>query len=228
MQRPALRALLDDVRRGKIDVVVAHRFDRISRSLFDLCDFVALLDVQRVQLVSVTQAVDTGTPWGRLSLHLLTGFAEFERQLIGERTRDKLAATRRSGRWQGQGTPLGYGVDFQHLIHQVVIDHLRERFRDPEDWMPELLMRLEGEPALDEIAIRRALKKLDDASPLFMEPTQGEVLFKLISRVTVYPDQVGIQVDKEGVVEMVRELDRRSASHMTAVAKQPRTRRARG
>ena len=61
-----------------------------------------------------------------------------------------------------------------------------------------------------------------------MEPTQGEVLFKLISRVTVYPDQVGIQVDKEGVVEMVRELDRRSASHMTAVAKQPRTRRARG
>jgi site-specific DNA recombinase len=97
-------------------VVVVHRLDRLSRSLFDLSDLLPLFAVQGVELVSVTQSIDTHTPNGRLSLNLLTSFAEFEREIIGERTRDKLAATRRQGRWQGNGTPLGYAVDHEQRL----------------------------------------------------------------------------------------------------------------
>ena len=94
LQRPGLRALLKDVRQDKIDVVVVHRLDRLSRSLFDLTDLIPLFTVQQVALVSVTQPLDTQTPNGRLSLNLLTSFAQFEREIIGDRTRDKVAATR--------------------------------------------------------------------------------------------------------------------------------------
>jgi DNA invertase Pin-like site-specific DNA recombinase len=120
LQRPGLRALLEDVRQDKIDVVVVHRLDRLSRSLFDLTDLIPLFTVQQVTLVSVTQSLDTQTPNGRLSLNLLTSFAQFEREIIGERTRDKVAATRAKGMWQGSGTPLGYTIDFEQRL--VVVD----------------------------------------------------------------------------------------------------------
>ena len=120
LQRSGLRALLEDVRQNKIDVVVVHRLDRLSRSLFDLTDLIPLFTVQQVALVSVTQPLDTHTPNGRLSLNLLTSFAQFEREIIGERTRDKVAATRAKGMWQGSGTPLGYNVDFEQRL--VVVD----------------------------------------------------------------------------------------------------------
>jgi hypothetical protein len=87
-----------------------------------------LFSVQGVKLVSATQPIDTHTPSGRLALHILTSFAEFERQIIGERTRDKLAATRRQGRWQGTGTPLGYTVD--HAQHLVVAPPAAELVKD--------------------------------------------------------------------------------------------------
>lgn len=116
LQRPALRALLDDVRQDKIDVVVVHRFDRLSRSLFDLTDLIPLFTVAGVELVSVTQPMDIQTPNGRLTLSLLISFAQFEREIIGDRTRDKVAATRAKGMWQGSGTPLGYAVDFEQRL----------------------------------------------------------------------------------------------------------------
>lgn len=119
LNRPGLRALLADIRQDKINVVLVHRLDRLSRSLFDLADLLPLFSVQGVELVSVTQPIDTHTPNGRLSLNLLTSFAEFEREIVGERTRDKLAATRRQGRWQGNGAPLGYAVD--HLQRLAVV-----------------------------------------------------------------------------------------------------------
>ena len=128
LKRPGLRTLLDDIRQDKIDVVVVHRLDRLSRSLFDLSELIPLLRVQRVELVSVTQQLDTQTPNGRLSLNLLTSFAEFEREIIGERTREKVAATRGKGLWQGKGTPLGYGVDFEQRL--VVIAHEADLVRD--------------------------------------------------------------------------------------------------
>ena len=128
LKRPGLRTLLDDIRQDKIDVVVVHRLDRLSRSLFDLSELIPLLRVQRVEFVSVTQQLDTQTPNGRLSLNLLTSFAEFEREIIGERTREKVAATRGKGLWQGKGTPLGYGVDFEQRL--VVIAHEADLVRD--------------------------------------------------------------------------------------------------
>lgn len=84
LQRPALRRLLDDMQSDQIDVVVVHRFDRLSRSIFDLETLLPLFTIPGIRLVSVTQPLDTESPEGRLNLHLLTSFAQFERELIGE------------------------------------------------------------------------------------------------------------------------------------------------
>lgn len=132
LQRPGLRALMDLVQQGEVEVIVVHRLDRLSRSLFDLTDvLLPLLRLKCVELVSVTQQIDTQSPNGRLSLNLLTSFAEFERETIGERTRDKLSATRRQGRWQGGGTPLGYEVDFDQrlVVNKSDASLVREIFR---------------------------------------------------------------------------------------------------
>ncbi len=121
LQRPGLLALLEDVRQDKIDMVVVHRLDRLSRSVQDVTDVIPLLGIQGVNLVSVTEpAINTNTSIGLLSVHILTSFAQFEREIIGERTRDKLAAMRAKGMWQGNGTPLGYTVDFEMRV--VVVD----------------------------------------------------------------------------------------------------------
>ena len=92
LQRPALRRLLDDIQSDKIDVVVVQRLDRLSRSLFDLETLLSLFTIPGIRLVSVSQPLDTESSEGRLGLHLLTSFAQFERELIGERTREKLTA----------------------------------------------------------------------------------------------------------------------------------------
>jgi DNA invertase Pin-like site-specific DNA recombinase len=128
LQRPALRRLLDDMQSDKVDVVVVHRLDRLSRSVQDLCILLPLFTIPGIRLVSVTQPLDTGTPEGRLNLHLLTSFAQFERDLIGERTREKLSATRAKGLWQGNGAPLGYRVDHQQRL--VVVDAEAGMVRD--------------------------------------------------------------------------------------------------
>lgn len=120
LQRPALRRLLDDMQSDKIDVVVVHRFDRLSRSIADLETLLPLFTVPGIRLVSVTQPLDTEPPMGRLNLNLLTSFAQFERELIGERTREMLTATRASGRWQGTAAPLGYRIDHEQRL--VVVD----------------------------------------------------------------------------------------------------------
>jgi len=131
LKRPGLRSLLKLVNQGEVEVIVVHRLDRLTRSLFDLETLLPLFELKGVALASVTEQLNTHTPGGRLSLNLLTTFAEYEREAIGERTRDKLSAARRRGGWQGSGTPLGYGVDFEQRL--IVIDHeangVREIFR---------------------------------------------------------------------------------------------------
>src|SRR5215211_3992860 len=113
MERPALRQLLADVEAGKVDCVVVYKVDRLSRSLLDFSRLIELFDRFRVSFVSVTQEFNTTTSLGRLTLNILLSFAQFEREIIGERTRDKLGAARRKGRWIG-GTPvLGYDVELQ-------------------------------------------------------------------------------------------------------------------
>jgi site-specific DNA recombinase len=109
--RPALRRLLADVEAGRIDCVVVYKVDRLSRSLLDFTRLMEAFDKQRVSFVSVTQQFNTGSSMGRLVLNVLLSFAQFEREIIAERTRDKIAAMRRKGKWAGGLPPLGYDVD---------------------------------------------------------------------------------------------------------------------
>ena len=111
MERPALARLLDAVRAREIDCVVVYKVDRLSRSLLDFARIMSLFDEHEVSFVSVTQQFNTSTSLGRLTLHILLSFAQFERELIGERTRDKMSAARKKGKWTGGSLVLGYDVD---------------------------------------------------------------------------------------------------------------------
>src|SRR6202453_1681559 len=106
--RPALQRLLEDVRAGKIDVIVVYKVDRLTRSLADFAKLVELFDKQNVSFVSVTQQFNTTTSMGRLTLNVLLSFAQFEREVTSERIRDKIAASKRKGLWVGGNLPLGY------------------------------------------------------------------------------------------------------------------------
>jgi site-specific DNA recombinase len=108
--RPALQRLLSDVDAGHLDRVVTVRIDRISRSMLDFLNIMKRLDQRGVALVSVTQEINTATAWGKMVLNILAGFAQFERDLISERTRDKMAAARRKGRWTGGRPILGFDL----------------------------------------------------------------------------------------------------------------------
>src|SRR6266852_4045386 len=111
LDRPALRQLLEDIDAHRIDCVVVYKVDRLSRSLLDFARLVDRFDQRAVSFVSVTQQFNTTSSLGRLTLNILLSFAQFEREIIGERTRDKMSAARRKGKWVG-GTPvLGYDVD---------------------------------------------------------------------------------------------------------------------
>jgi site-specific DNA recombinase len=116
MDRPALQRLLDDVRAGKIDVVVVYKVDRLTRSLADFAKIVEIFDAQRVSFVSVTQAFNTTTSMGRLTLNVLLSFAQFEREVTGERIRDKIAASKKKGMWMGGQPALGYDVKERKLV----------------------------------------------------------------------------------------------------------------
>jgi site-specific DNA recombinase len=121
MERPALRKLLDAVRARRIDVIVVYKVDRLTRSLADFAKLVELFDEHRVSFVSVTQAFNTTTSMGRLTLNVLLSFAQFEREVTGERIRDKIAASKKKGIWMGGVVSLGYRVDNRAL--HVVEEH---------------------------------------------------------------------------------------------------------
>ena len=116
MDRPALQRLLADVRGGLIDVIVVYKVDRLTRALSDFAKLVELFDEQGVSFVSVTQAFNTTTSMGRLTLNVLLSFAQFEREVTAERIRDKIAASRRKGIRTGGPTPLGYSVEHKRLV----------------------------------------------------------------------------------------------------------------
>jgi site-specific DNA recombinase len=107
LDRPALKRLLTDIEAGKVDVVVVYKIDRLSRSLMDFSRLVEVFDQRKVTFVSVTQSFNTTTSMGRLTLNILLSFAQFEREVIGERIRDKFAASRKRGMWMGGWAPLG-------------------------------------------------------------------------------------------------------------------------
>src|SRR5207247_8499482 len=111
VDRPALQRLMADVRAGQVDGVVVYKVDRLSRSLLDFARLMETFEQHKVSFVSVTQLFNTATSMGRLILNVLLSFAQFEREIIAERTRDKIAATRRKGKWAGGRPLLGFDVD---------------------------------------------------------------------------------------------------------------------
>ena len=116
LDRPGLKALLEDVEAGLVDVIVVYKIDRLSRSLMDFAKLVEAFDRNNVTFVSVTQAFNTTTSMGRLTLNILLSFAQFEREVTGERIRDKFAASRAKGMWMGGFVPWGYDVVDRKLV----------------------------------------------------------------------------------------------------------------
>ncbi len=116
MERPALQRLLADIGSGLIDAVVVYKVDRLTRSLVDFAKMVEVFDAQGISFVAVTQQFNTTTSMGRLTLNVLLSFAQFEREVTGERIRDKIAASKRKGMWMGGVASLGYDVHERRLV----------------------------------------------------------------------------------------------------------------
>ncbi|MFZ1942660.1 MAG: recombinase family protein [Acidobacteriaceae bacterium] len=130
MERPALKRLLDDIAAKRVDTVVVYKVDRLTRSLADFAKIVEQFDKQGISFVSVTQQFNTTTSMGRLTLNVLLSFAQFEREVTGERIRDKIAASKRKGMWMGGSVPVGYDLEDRHLVvNPAGAEHVREIYR---------------------------------------------------------------------------------------------------
>jgi site-specific DNA recombinase len=159
MDRPALQQLLADIRKGFIDVVVVYKVDRLSRALADFAKMVELFDAHNVSFVAVTQQFNTTTSMGRLTLNVLLSFAQFEREVIGERIRDKIAASKRKGIWMGGTRPLGYEIRERKLIvYQAEAEVVRQIFNRYLELgrVPPLMRELETSGIVSGIKISKS------------------------------------------------------------------------
>ncbi|MEQ8743713.1 recombinase family protein [Parasphingorhabdus sp.] len=145
MERPGLKQLLQDVIAGKVDVIVVYKVDRLTRSLADFAKIVDILDEHDASFVSVTQSFNTTTSMGRLTLNVLLSFAQFEREVTGERIRDKIAASKKKGMWMGGPVPLGYELGDRKLVvndrEAETIRHLFRRYTELQS-VPQLVDEL--------------------------------------------------------------------------------------
>ena len=132
LDRPGLKTLIEDIEDGLVDVVVVYKIDRLSRSLMDFSRLVEVFDKHGVTFISITQSFNTTTSMGRLTLNILLSFAQFEREVTGERIRDKFAASRAKGMWMGGFVPMGYDVVSRKLIinepEAATVRHMFQRF----------------------------------------------------------------------------------------------------
>jgi len=130
MERPALKKLMADIAAKRIDTVVVYKVDRLTRSLMDFARIVEQFDKQGISFVSVTQQFNTTTSMGRLTLNVLLSFAQFEREVTGERIRDKIAASKKKGMWMGGVVPIGYDLQDRHLLlHPEDAEQVRNIYR---------------------------------------------------------------------------------------------------
>jgi site-specific DNA recombinase len=162
LDRSALQRLLEDIKAGQVDVVVVYKVDRLTRSLSDFAKIVEIFDAAGVSFVSVTQQFNTTTSMGRLTLNMLLSFAQFEREVTGERIRDKIAASKRKGMWMGGNTPLGYDVhDRQLVINQPEAETVRRIYRRYADLGS--VQALKGELDLDGVVSKRRVDRFGRA-----------------------------------------------------------------
>ncbi|OYQ34743.1 hypothetical protein CHU93_02140, partial [Sandarakinorhabdus cyanobacteriorum] len=156
MERPGLKALLADVDAGLVDVIVVYKVDRLTRSLADFAKIVERLDAKGASFVSVTQAFNTTTSMGRLTLNVLLSFAQFEREVTGERIRDKIAASKRKGLWMGGPVPLGYQVVERKLVpvpeEAERVRTIMRRYLEAQS-VPALLAQLRAEGVLTKVQV---------------------------------------------------------------------------
>lgn len=140
MERPALKQLLEDIGKGRIDIVVVYKVDRLTRSLMDFARIVETFDSNKTSFVSVTQAFNTTTSMGRLTLNVLLSFAQFEREVTGERISDKIAASRAKGMWMGGTVPLGYDLEERRLVINTqeaqTVRHIFTRYTELKSLVP--------------------------------------------------------------------------------------------
>src|SRR5579871_3646437 len=130
MERPALQLLLSDIDRGLIDIVVVYKIDRLTRSLTDFSKIVEIFDAHHVSFISTTQQFNTTSSMGRLTLNILLSFAQFEREVTGERIRDKISASKKKGLWLGGYCPLGYDLrDHRLVINPTEAEQVRFIFK---------------------------------------------------------------------------------------------------
>lgn len=136
LRRHGFQSLLADIKRGLIDVVVVHRLDRLTRNLSDFQQIIAEFNAHSIALVSVTQQLDMSHHVGRLATNILTSFAEFEREMVGQRVKEKRAATLQNGRWQGTSCPLGYRIKNDCLLvdadESAIVKELFSRYASQE------------------------------------------------------------------------------------------------
>ena len=162
LDRPALQELLADIGAGKVDVVVVYKIDRLTRSLFDFAKIVEAFDAKGVSFVSITQQFNTTTSMGRLTLNVLLSFAQFEREVAGERIRDKIAASKKKGMWMGGLPSLGYDVQNRKLVvndeETPTVLHIFRRYVELRS-----VRALQAE--LDAVGIRSKRRTLADGTP---------------------------------------------------------------
>lgn len=151
MERPGLQALIEDIKLGKVDIIVVYKVDRLTRSLADFAKLVEVFDTHDVSFVSITQAFNTTTSMGRLTLNVLLSFAQFEREVTAERIRDKIAASKARGKWMGGLVPLGYdNVETALVINTSEATTIRSIFK--------LYLELDSVPALKSELDKRGIK----------------------------------------------------------------------
>lgn len=158
MDRPGLQQLLRDVRSGRVDVVVVYKVDRLTRSLADFAKIVEILDNAGASFVSVTQAFNTTNSMGRLTLNVLLSFAQFEREVISERIRDKVAASKARGMWMGGPVPLGYRVEDRKLVvvpgEAETVRHIMRRYLESSN-VYDLLDKLSADGIVSKVTVGR-------------------------------------------------------------------------
>jgi len=226
MDRPGLKQLLANVRAGRVDVVVVYKVDRLTRSLADFAKIVEVLDEAGASFVSVTQAFNTTNSMGRLTLNVLLSFAQFEREVISERIRDKVAASKARGMWMGGPVALGYRVEDRKLV--VVpeeadrVQHIMRRYLESKNIF-DLLDQLEREQVVSKVTVGR------DCTMRGGVPFRRGALYHLLSNRTylgltvhkgkVYPGQHEAIVDQKLFEAVQAKLAERTHPRASARAK---------